>query len=51
MDDRMGESRGGKLSEEQGVKKWETKKDKSGETEFGLSVKVNVNVNVNVNDC
>ena len=45
MNDHMGESRDGKSSEEQAVKKWETKKDKSGETDFGLSVKVNVNVN------
>jgi len=35
MDDRMGESRDGKLSQEQGVKKWGTEGNKSGVAEFG----------------
>lgn len=42
MDDHGGESRDGKLSDEQGVKNWRIKANKSGKTEFSSFVKVNV---------
>jgi hypothetical protein len=42
MDGHGGESRDGKLSDEQGVKNWRIKANKSGKTEFSSFVKVNV---------
>jgi hypothetical protein len=45
MDDHGGESRDGKLSDEQGVKNRGIRANKSGKTEFSSFEKVNVNVN------
>jgi hypothetical protein len=42
MDDHGGESRDGKLSDEQGVKNWRIRTNKSGKTEFSSFVKENV---------
>jgi hypothetical protein len=45
MDDRVGESRDGKLREEQGVKKWGNEENKLKRMKYGFFVKVKVNVN------